>query len=178
MSLRIATVQAEIEAAYQALTTMTLAERLRLQETLATVEQNMRIYRPNVVAMHRMWMHVARFSIQIVQRNMQVIRSYLPLPSPTAIADENEPSSPTAAEETEPAYPPYEFTTALLTYTIRAPNQGYLHDKTTIGPEYTRFATKDSLSDLAALIKAQRAKVTSPSPPNPLPQQCWSRNMK
>ena len=32
---------------------------------------------PNVVAMHRMWMHVARFSIQIVQRNMQVIRSYL-----------------------------------------------------------------------------------------------------
>ena len=45
MSLRIATVQAEIEAAYQALTTMPLAERLRLQETLATVEQNMRIYR-------------------------------------------------------------------------------------------------------------------------------------
>ncbi|CAO1601100.1 hypothetical protein XANCAGTX0491_004764 [Xanthoria calcicola] len=221
MSLRIATVQAEIEAAYQALMTLSPAQRLQVKQALDTVEQNMAIYRtfgshtesfaatfstvqimalfikmchsapdirpskllkhrlfremePNIVAMHRMWMHVSMFSIQIVQRNMQVIRSSLPPPFPTAV-DGNEPPSPTADHVTEPAYPPYEFTTTLLTYTIRSPDQGYLHDKTTIGSEYTRFAThKTALEQLTALVKQQQRLEAPPSPPG----KYWSRNLK
>ncbi|KAI4221760.1 MAG: hypothetical protein LQ349_007772 [Xanthoria aureola] len=192
MSLRIATVQAEIEAAYQALMTLSPAQRLQVKQALDTVEQNMAIYRtfgshtesfaatfstvqimalftkmchsapdirpskllkhrlfremePNIVAMHRMWMHVSMFSIQIVQRNMQLIRSSL------------------------------EFTTTLLTYTIRSPDQGYLHDKTTIGSEYTRFAThKTALEQLTALVKQQQRLEAPPSPPG----KYWSRNLK
>ncbi|KAI4229418.1 MAG: hypothetical protein L6R36_000872 [Xanthoria steineri] len=206
MSLRIATVQAEIEAAYQALTTLSPAQSLQVKAALDVVEQEMAIYRrfsthtdtftatfstvqimarfikmcrssapdiqpakllkhrlvremePNVVAMHRMWMHVAMFNIQMVQRNMQ--------PPPSLAADDgNESPSPTAAEETEPPLSPL--------------HQGYLHDKKRIGPEYTRFAThKTALDGLTALVKSQRAKASSPSLPNPSPQQCWSRNLK
>ncbi|KAI4244071.1 MAG: hypothetical protein L6R42_010550 [Xanthoria sp. 1 TBL-2021] len=64
-----------------------------------------------------------------------------------------------------------EYTTTILSYTIRHPNQGYCYDHKTIGPEYHRFSThKTALEDLLAVLKQQK------SFPEPSPN--WEGNIK
>ncbi|KAL8671942.1 MAG: hypothetical protein Q9168_003568 [Polycauliona sp. 1 TL-2023] len=62
--------------------------------------------------------------------------------------------------EGEASYPPNEYITSLFTYKIRSPDQGYYHDRQTIGPVYRRFIRHKSA--LQALSKTLAQQKTPP----------------
>ncbi|KAL8996153.1 MAG: hypothetical protein Q9169_004262 [Polycauliona sp. 2 TL-2023] len=64
----------------------------------------------------------------------------------------------------EPSYPPHEYKTSFITYTVRSPDQVYCHDDhQNNGPEYNRFQShKSSLEDLSKLLAKQSPPGTDP----------------
>ncbi|KAL8848101.1 MAG: hypothetical protein Q9221_006858 [Calogaya cf. arnoldii] len=78
---------------------------------------------------------------------------------------------PVISTEDEPWYPPHEYVTSLLTYTVRSPNQGFFHDEWTMGPEYCRFHEhKGAIKDLSRLLEPQKA--------HPVSTLSWQGNME
>ncbi|KAL8758193.1 MAG: hypothetical protein Q9199_001656 [Rusavskia elegans] len=117
---------------------------------------------PVVLRFHQLGFHLQSRYIHQLLMSMDLIRFSL---------KQDPDAQPYVPTEGEPSYPPHEYITTILSYTIRSPNQGYCHDHKTIGPEYHRFSShKTALEDLLAFLKQQK------SFPEPSPN--WEGNIK